>query len=45
MLSFEWQELEVLCDRLGELRRRAAPTIADVERAEAAPEHAEAVDA
>jgi hypothetical protein len=24
MLSFEWQELEVLCDRLGELRHRHA---------------------
>ena len=24
MLSFEWRELEVLCDRLGELRRRHA---------------------
>ena len=24
MLSFEWRELEVLCDRLGELRHRHA---------------------
>jgi hypothetical protein len=24
MLSFEWRELEVLCDRLGELRHRQA---------------------